>query len=431
MLALVLVVVNIAFVVLILFLVPDVNNADHNVRSVISEALVRQDGKLAVRDTEDLKELVTSSPSFWFVAVDKQGQRAQHGEIPAIYQPLIPNLDSIRFVDVRGEEGSPLTAADVNDLETEAGSVHVLYGGRGLPGSYLVNVIVGLGVIYVPFTIVPLLVVFVAIPWIVGRAFAGMRKTTSRAASIGENSLGVRLPTDDVVEELDPLVNAVNLALARIDEHIRSRQRFLADAAHELRTPIAILCTRLEALGDSEEKSRLLQDARRLATVADQLLDAERFAAVLTWQDVDIVDLCETVVADLAPMAIGAGYEVEFKTENPSFILSGDRIAMERAITNLIKNAIQHGGGKGCITIQVAADGTVDVSDEGPGVAPDEREKIFEPFYRTQPRPSGAGLGLTLVRQIANLHQGGITVLEQSRGIRFRLRFQRAVTEAA
>ena len=169
----------------------------------------------------------------------------------------------------------------------------------------------------------------------------------------------------------------------------------------------------------------------RKATVADQLLDAERFAAVLTWQDVDIVDLCETVVADLAPMAIGAGYEVEFKTENPSFILSGDRIAMERAITNLIKNAIQHGGGKGCITIQVTADGTVDVSDEGPGVAPDEREKIFEPFYRTQPRPSGAGLGLTLVRQIANLHQGGITVLEQSRGIRFRLRFQRAVTEAA
>lgn len=424
-LGLMMVVVNIGFFVFLLIALPSTNTADIAVRPVIAGAVRSSDnGKLLVEVTDDLQTITRQFPAFWFVAVHPDGDRVDYGPVPPEYSSILPRLDGILSLDIRGEEGSPVTATIAN-LTSQAGELKVLYGGKSSPGSYALNLLWGLKIIYIPFTLAPLVVVFLALPLMVGRALSGIRKTIHRAASIDADSLGVRLPKDDVVDELHPLVSAFNAALARIDEDVTKRQRFFANAAHELRTPIAILQTRLEALPPGAQRERLLMDVGRLAATAEQLLDMQRFENIQSWDDVDLVDLCETVAADCASLAIAEGYDLEFETGIKSFIVDGDRGSLERAVTNLVRNAIEHGGGGGRIQIEVLRDGTIEVADEGPGIPDDEVEKVFEPFYRTKPKSTGAGLGLSLVHQIARIHKGHISVIQQEKGARFRLKVGR------
>ncbi|WP_038380316.1 sensor histidine kinase, partial [Bradyrhizobium elkanii] len=214
-----------------------------------------------------------------------------------------------------------------------------------------------------------------------------------------------------------PLVTAINDALKRLDDGYSRHQRFVADAAHELRTPIAILNTRLESLPPGPEKTRLLEDSARLATLAEQLLDIQRFDQCRNpFVRVDLVAVARNVAADLAPLAIAAGYELSLDTSVDRVETSGDRAALERALTNLVQNAIQHGGRRGTITIHVGSAATIDVSDEGDGIPQGERTRIFDPFYRLAPLDRGAGLGLNMVREIARLHGGHVSVLDGPKG---------------
>lgn len=419
-----LIVLNVGFLVLVFFLVPTTNDADREMRPVIEDAIRLETDRLTVVETKDLLRNKKTFPSFWFAAVHPDGRLVRYGQVPSEYDGVIGILNQFQHFDVRGNEGSRITASFA-ELDTKAGKLKVIYGGKATPGSFRFNVLLGMSVLYIPFTLIPIGLVFLALPFLVGKALSGLKTTTSRAASIDANSLGVRLPNDKVVEELHPLITAFNSALARIDEEVSQRQRFFANAAHELRTPIAILQTRLEGLSAGAEKARLLLDVGRLAATAEQLLDMQRSAGVLSWSDVDLVSLCETVVADCAPFAIDAGYELEIKSEVKSFEVHGDRDSLERAITNLLINAIEHGGGSGEILVEVGRDGAIEVSDVGPGIPEHELEKVFEPFYRRKPKPTGAGLGLSIVRQIALAHKGQVNIVQQARGARFRFNLGR------
>jgi signal transduction histidine kinase len=423
------VVMNIGFLVLLSYLLPTKNDADDAVRPLIAAAIRSESGALAISPTDDLRRLVGEAPSFWFLAKAADGRHVSFGTVPPQYRGLLPVMDDIHFLDVRGEDNSPLTA-NFAELETAAGRMKVMYGGTIAARPYLTKVMLGMSVLYVPFTLIPIGLVFLALPILVGRALSGIKLTINRAASIDANSLGIRLPREDVVLELQPLVDAFNAALGRIDEDVSQRRRFFANAAHELRTPIAILQTRLEASASGPEKDRLLLDVARLAQTAEQLLDMQRFGAIQSWGDVDLVDLCQIVVADSAPMAISAGYELGFEAENPSLIVKGDRGSLERAVGNLVRNAVEHGGGSGSIRVEVTSDGSIDVADDGPGIPNEERDKVFEPFYRSKPKSTGAGLGLSIVRQIAQTHNGYVTIIPQAWGARFRLTLNRP-TEAA
>jgi signal transduction histidine kinase len=233
----------------------------------------------------------------------------------------------------------------------------------------------------------------------------------------------VRLPSDNVPTEVLPLVQAVNDALRRLDDGYARRQRFLMDAAHELRTPIAILSTRLESLSEGPEKRRLLADIARLANLAEQLLDLQRMDHDgRSFMSVDLVSLGRQVAADLAPLAIAAGFELSFEADGDCAPVTGDVLSLQRALTNLVQNAIEHAGRGGTITIRIERAGVMEVSDEGNGVPPESRAQIFEPFQRLRPQGRGAGLGLHLVSEIVRLHQGSITVLDSSNGgARFRI----------
>ncbi|TGU55089.1 HAMP domain-containing histidine kinase, partial [Mesorhizobium sp. M00.F.Ca.ET.186.01.1.1] len=107
---------------------------------------------------------------------------------------------------------------------------------------------------------------------------------------------------------------------------------------------------------------------------------------------VDLVAVARNVMVDLAPMAFAAGYEMSFEPTKDKLAVRGDRTAIERAVTNLVQNAIDHGGNAGLITVSVRSPAVIEVLDEGGGVPAAERERIFEPFYRLRPQDHGAGL---------------------------------------
>jgi signal transduction histidine kinase len=412
--------INIIVAALIVWRFPDLaRGADPALADTIRSSLVTTSQGLGVRPTKALLDARRSAPTLWFEAQDGAGHTARFGDIPPEIRPLLARLPLISELDVKAQSASGLTAK-ISTVRINGDPIKVLYGGKVDESSLLGAAITVLGVLFFPALIVPIMLAFIAIPRVVRRALAGLRRTTALAAGISVDSLPNRLPTDDVPTEIEPLVQAVNTALDGIETTVRGRQRFLADAAHELRTPIAILQARLEGLPPSAEKINLLRDVGRLGAVAEQLLDMQRFAVRQNVTDVDFVALCEQVVADLAPVAIDAGYDIEFATVPHRAIIRGDATSIERAVTNLVVNAIQYAGGSGTISVSIVSETVVEVADEGPGIGVEAR-RIFEPFYRLRPSSNGAGLGLALVQQIAHLHGGHVHVVPTPKGACLRL----------
>lgn len=411
---------NVTVAALIAWRFPDLTRgADPALPPIIKDSLVATQNGLSIRPTRALTEARQSAPQLWFEARDEAGHTARYGTVPSEIRPLVARLSVLAELDLKTKATSGLTTK-ISTITIDGSPIKVIYGGKTDQSSLLAGVIAILGVLFFPALIVPALLAFVAIPLLVRRALTGLRRTTVLAANISVDRLPNRLPTDGIPTEIEPLVHAVNTALDGIETTVRGRQRFLADAAHELRTPIAILQARLEGLIPSPEKSDLLRDVGRLGAVAEQLLDMQRFAVRQNVTDVDFVSLCEQVVADLAPVAIEAGYDLEFTTVPRSAIIRGDATSIERAVTNLVVNAIQHGGGSGTISVSIVSPIVVEVADEGPGIGVEAR-RIFEPFYRLRPSSTGAGLGLALVQQIAHLHGGHVRVVPTPRGACLRL----------
>jgi len=136
---------------------------------------------------------------------------------------------------------------------------------------------------------------------------------------------------------------------------------------------------------------------------------------------VNVHDLCESVVADLAPIAIDNGYQLALHAQDTDATVMGDDGALQQVLVNLIQNAIEHGGGQGTICVAAYDGGVIEVSDEGPGIPEAERERIFEPFYRLRPSARGAGLGLNLTQEIIRRHNGAISVVPSEKGACIRI----------
>lgn len=126
-------------------------------------------------------------------------------------------------------------------------------------------------------------------------------------------------------------------------------------------------------------------------------------------------------MADLAPYAVAEGYDLSLDSPDAPVWDQGDRYGLDRMIVNLIQNAVQHGGGRGAITVRLTPAGVIEVQDERPGIPEPERARVFEPFFRRNPHGAGAGLGLKMVRDIARAHGGDAEVADASPGATFRV----------
>ena len=272
-----------------------------------------------------------------------------------------------------------------------------------------------------------LLVLLIADIAIFRRALRPLREASEIAEGIDPARPGVRLPTAEIPREVRPLVSAVNQGLDRMEEGFRIQRDFTADAAHELRTPLSILGTRIDMLEDQNMRQALRQNVDGMAHIVGQLLDiAELDALVIDpRQRADLQSVAAEVAEFVAPLALAQGKDVALSGTTSPVWVKGNPEMLGRAIRNLAENAINHTAVGSTVEFVVEADGSVSVLDRGPGIGEDERNLIFRRFWRRDRRkPGSTGLGLSIVQRIAELHSAVITVENRKpNGARFSLKF--------
>jgi signal transduction histidine kinase len=353
--------------------------------------------------------------SFSFGRVPEPVARAfkQHGLL----------IESGRFY-VPGVE-RPLANAVVERRRVGSGSVLLATGGvdpKTLESADSLGASWGEGVLVIltGIAVVGFAAMLIALP-ILSRA---LRPLAAEAASILPQDPARRLDEAKAPRELLSLVRGFNAALDRLAAELGRRKRFIADAAHELRTPLAVVALRVEALEDETDKKELRRGLGRLVHLVSQMLDVERLSlSGRERSSVDLAAIARDVVADLAPTAIKSGYDLSLDAPDAPVIVTGDEHAISRALTNLVGNSVAHGGGAGQIRVVVGADRSIDVIDEGPGVPAALQPRLFEPFARGSSDSEGCGLGLHLTREIMRAHGGEVTLAPGRRGATFRLSF--------
>lgn len=214
----------------------------------------------------------------------------------------------------------------------------------------------------------------------------------------------------DVPVELRPFIHAINGALARLNKSAVRMRRYIANAAHELRTPLAIMRARLEDAEEPTFRQDLLRDASHLQAIVEQMLISTRLTerqASLNDQ-VDLIATVRQIVADYSPLVLECERDIELAVAGSAILVRGNRRAIECVVGNLIDNALRAEPRGGLVTVRVADPANVSVVDHGSGVDPADRDAIFEPFWRKSEETPGTGLGLAISRELMSKLGGRI-----------------------
>ena len=256
------------------------------------------------------------------------------------------------------------------------------------------------------------------------RPVGRLTETVERIRATGDLSSPIETPGHDEISRLGQAFAAMTAAL---DESVGAQRRLVADASHELRTPLTSLTTNLELLAERPDDpsapalvAAALAEAGELRVLINDLVELARDGqASFHVEDVRLDLVAERVAARAAIRAPGLAYEL---TCRPTLV-RGDPDALERAIGNLVDNALKWSPPDGRIRIS-AADGTIEVSDDGPGIPADDLPYIFDRFYRSAKARAlpGSGLGLAIVRRIADVHNGTVEAIPLEQGVKFRIR---------
>ncbi|MEM1190054.1 MAG: ATP-binding protein [Pseudomonadota bacterium] len=380
---------------------------------------------------------------------DDQGQPqlTMHEPMQWGYDAFFANL-KYRILDANGDlllasdgGSGPLLPTGVNELisapdyftvEGSAGRLHVAsfrfeHDGRGLiiqtarsdrfselaaeaimPAVFETAMVVDLG---------GFLILFLSITMAVRAAIRRIRHVSAAADVIKPENLDARLDTTETPRELIPLVEAFNDALDRIAEGYRVQQRFVANAAHELKTPLAIMRGQVELHGDPELRAQLLKDIDAMARNVQQMLHLSQVQDIRNYrfEHLNLRALAEEVVASFSGFPLLRNKKITVAGESGKWI-RGDRAAAYTALRNLVENAIKWCHDDGAIGVEVLPTGYV-VRDEGPGIEEASRHLLFERFWRADASiTGGAGLGLSIAAEIARAHGGQISAANRADG---------------
>ena len=278
--------------------------------------------------------------------------------------------------------------------------------------------------------VVLLVVVLATVTWLaIGRSLAPVEGIRARAEAITGQNLDRRVPVPDQLDEIGRLARTVNQMLGRLERSAARQRRFVADAAHELRSPIASLRVQLETARDTERtagrEGDMLYETTRMEGLVDQLVVLARADADTSWlrlETVDLDDLIDSAVTSLTPRD---GLVIDTSAVEP-VQLCGDARLLEQVVRNLVHNALGHARGTVRVSTSAAGDdlAVLVVDDDGPGVPEDRRDDIFERFVRLDASRDrdhgGVGLGLAIVAEIVRAHGGRVRVGDSpSGGARF------------
>lgn len=238
-----------------------------------------------------------------------------------------------------------------------------------------------------------------------------------------------------VPKEVAGVVSTLNRLFAQVKDSIEAHQAFISDAAHQLRNPASALLAIAETLPDvtdeaerAARQTELIAAARTSARLADQLLSLERlrYDARITLTPTDLDALAQEVCLSLAPNVLSRDVDFGFEPSAEALPAQVDRVLVGEALTNLVENALRHGGGEMTrITVRTARDGAqvlIDVQDDGIGLPLDQAELAFRRFSQLR-SGEGTGLGLAIVEQVMHRHNGTVRLCPVERGTLVRLRF--------
>lgn len=260
-----------------------------------------------------------------------------------------------------------------------------------------------------------------------GRALKPLKRFTAKAERVQLQSLTEITLSEDEAVEFSRLSRAVNQMLLRLKQAFDAQQQFVGNAAHELRTPLALMQARLDLYmstdhGDScpetaETIAMMREQTERLSRMVRTLLDMSELKAVPRNDRIQLAPMIEEVLADLSPLAEKSG--VTLSQTGDDLWITGSDVLVYRAIFNLVENGVKynHPGGSVCVAAsRREREAVVEVTDTGCGIPDNFRESVFQPFFRVDKSRSrekgGVGLGLSLVWEIARLHGGGVRVRE-------------------
>jgi signal transduction histidine kinase len=320
---------------------------------------------------------------------------------------------------------TPLGAVALQRRETASGSVLLAAGGVD---PVTLSTAESIDILLNPTIVIMLAAIaaisLMAMPIALPSFTRALRPITVEAGAIGPQEPGRRLDEGKAPKELLPLVAGFNAALDRLEVELGRRKRFVADVAHELRTPLAVVSLRVDALAQEEGKEDLRRGLKGLTHLVSQMLDLERLSLSSgQFSTIDLVSVTRDILADLAPMALTRSHDLSLIAPDSAVTVRGDAHALSRAITNLVNNAIVHGDPAGEIIVTVGTDRSVEVTDDGPGVPEALQDRLFEPFCRGRQNVEGCGLGLHLTREIMRSHGGEASLVPSKRGAIFRLWF--------
>lgn len=363
------------------------------------------------QDPKDRVSYMVSSPPGSFLLGNGTLPAPSPGARPVTGEPFLYNVS---------RDGKPMRVAslDINYGETQAPQRMRVQVAKSLEtqkriAAELVADILG-----------PLLLLGAVLSVLVyGGISRGLSPLTRLQTQLGvrrEHSLAALSPIEmtQAPQEVHALAGAMNQLLSAVRRSLGQEKRFLSDAAHQLRTPLAGLISQTElALAESDPQalrarlSKVLAGAQRSAHLVNQLLSLARNEADVRLQTLDLAALARNVAREWTPRALAAGVDLGYEGE-ASLMVDGEKLLLCEALSNLLDNALRYAGAHSVVTLRVMRRddrAVMEVEDNGPGLSAPDLGHVFERFWRASELPGGCGLGLAIVAEIARRHGGSTT----------------------
>ncbi|AZO78137.1 MULTISPECIES: HAMP domain-containing sensor histidine kinase [unclassified Bosea (in: a-proteobacteria)] len=384
---------------------------------IIRQGVRQQSGNaLQVEKTADLTRIERASPGLWYLVSDGRSVVEYAPELrPGL--PIDIRLDGPTIAAQMRVGGDNALAFDVIEKD---GNRFIVATGGGRPGwdlilGFYLRAIAGSAL---AISVVFGLLIAGAIAMSVSYIGERLRSAAEAAARIDPRAPRGLLPTEETPIELMPLTTALNAALDQIAGNMEVQQRFMNNVAHELRTPLTVMRGRIDALPNDQMRLALTTDVNRLTTIVSSMLQLARLHSTeLPFEPLQLNSTARAVLADLAPLILSNGADIALEEEGDRrSLIQANEPTVRAAIANLVDNALRHAQAKSTILVKVIDSAVVEVADDGVGIEASDRSQVTEPFNRMSPNSTGAGLGLTIVRDIMAAHGGTLTILGRPGG---------------
>lgn len=393
----------------------------YRMRALVQSSIQRTpEGSVALQPTDALREYASINSQARYAVFDVATKRPLAGSSPELVAALncLNHIDATSIEFRLHEDQNKRSQGNLTVVQTPFGDYALAIYGYRFSWADLSEATKVFLSVHTALVIAPGILSAAIIGWLIVRhGLAPLRAAAGEIASIDVNSLHKRNSADHAPREIAPFIEAVNNALETLDVGVMAQRRFAANAAHELRTPIAIMRAHADNPDDDAFRRDMRRDIRRIQTIVEQLLAAGSHF-VRSQSAANDIDLSATVlalVADYTPLIIENKRRIEFTPSQEPIFIRADKWAIECVVSNLLDNALRVEPEGGVIEIRVSQNGVIELIDHGEGVAETERERIFEPFWRRDGKSKGAGIGLAISKSLVE-SMGATLRVEQTPG---------------